>query len=216
MTTTANTEQLIALRAAVAEKNKALFESAAIEAEMAVLSNDALQKALVTAELRNQQTIKLQDMINQIKALFELIPLRDRHNRTRRPSVARLFGCGTHADLMVQLATLVQYAPKEHKDMVSAIAPISPELAESLLFAMGRTAYFDSATGVMRDEVQASHTNAQLIMQMLATSLHVFLELSEFTSTSLAAQFTSARIKAETDQLAYIKVGETTDSLFVM
>lgn len=212
---TMNIEQI---RAEAAAKRQQALTARIEQAEIAMLTNDKIQAGLTEQDFIDSQINKLKNYVETLRDYYTLVPTVNSKGATRKPPTTRLFNQGEALDLLAQLCSLMQYAPKAHELLVKAVVPtVSTTLVEKFLNSIGRATYL-GRDGVIVEEIQPDFNGLQSSAQLLLIQLGVLLTTDEMSEVKLAESFTKARNTAIGDLAKQKQMAdeEETKALFVM
>ena len=212
--TTTNIEQL---RKQAAEARAAKLLALAEQAEVAQLTNQALQDSIAQQEFKDSQLAKLRTLVTTFRSYYELIPTRTAEGVIRKAPTTRLFNQGEQLDLLAQVCALVLYAPAAHKLLIDTQITVSTTLVEQFLNSLGRMAYVDRS-GSTVDEIPADFATAKSTADLLFVQLGVLLDTSTMNETRMLESFAKAKLSAETQlaKNATMATEEETAALFTM
>ena len=188
--------------AALKKKNEAAIkeraEVARLEATIKRESSVGLLNAKVNLAVRNQQTEKLQQLVEDCAGIIASVPIHNTKTRSERVWAGNhRFNYGTQIDLAYQLATGVLYSCQEHKQLLMAHVPVNLELLEQFIKAFGTPSYYSRNHHVVVEAKPANIDELQAALVVLQSELDVIIDTQEITPENVTVEF----IRAETTAL---------------
>ena len=197
----ANINDLKKKVAALQKKNAAAIkeraEVARLEATLKLESNPVLLKAKVNLAVKDQQTQKLQELVEECSGIIASIPIHNPKTRSGRTwSGNHRFSYGTQIDLLYQLATGILYSCQEHKQLLRAHVPVSLELFEQFIKAFGTPSYYSRNHHVVVESKQADIDTLQEILTVLQSELDIIIDTQDLTPENVEMEFVRAEATA--------------------
>ena len=188
--------------AALKKKNEAALkervEVARLEATIKRESSVGLLNAKVNLAVRNQQTEKLQQLVEDCAGIIAGVPIHNTKTRSERVWAGNhRFNYGTQIDLVYQLATGILYSCQEHKQLLTAHVPVNLELLEQFIKAFGTPSYYSRNHHVVVEAKPANIDELQAALVVLQSELDVIIDTQEITPENVTVEF----IRAETTAL---------------
>lgn len=173
-------------------------EVARLEATLKLENNPVLMKARVHLALKEEQTRKLQNLVDECAGIIASVPIHNPKTRSdRKWSGNHRFNYGTQIDLMYQLATGILYSCQEHKQLLLAHVPISLEALEQFVDAFGTPAYYSRNHHVVVKAKPANLEALQEIVAVLQSELDIIIDTADLTPENLELEF----VRGETTAL---------------
>lgn len=197
------------LRKQVAEKAEAnakiiaeKAEIAKLQATLALQNNETLINAKVNLLNVSQDSQKLENLIAECTQIITDTPIADRKSRQNRKWAGKhRYGYGNQVDLVYQLCTGIMYSTQEHKDLLLAHTKLDMQLITDLVESFGNPAYYSTNNNVLVEEVPVDLNKLLQSYSVIQTELDVIVNTSKLNESNVKAEYTNARLKAETDQL---------------
>jgi hypothetical protein len=188
--------------AALKKKNEAAIkervEVARLEATIKRESSVGLLNAKVRLGVRNQETEKLQQLVEDCAGIIASVPIHNTKTRSERVWAGNhRFNYGTQIDLLYQLATGILYSCQEHKQLLMAHVPVNLELLEQFIKSFGTPSYYSRNHHVVVEAKPANIDELQASIAVLQSELDVIIDTQEITPENVAIEF----IRAETTAL---------------
>ena len=188
--------------AALKKKNDAAIkervEVARLEATIKRESSPILLNSKVNLAVRNQQTEKLQQLVEDCSGIIASVPIHNTKTRSERVWAGNhRFNYGTQIDLLYQLATGILYSCQEHKQLLMAHVPVNLELLEQFIKSFGTPSYYSRNHHVVVEAKPANLDELQAALVVLQSELDLIIDTQEITPENVAIEF----IRAETTAL---------------
>lgn len=181
-------------------------EVARLEATLKLENNPVLMKARVHLALKEEQTRKLQNLVDECAGIIASVPIHNPKTRTdRKWSGNHRFNYGTQIDLMYQLATGILYSCQEHKQLLLAHVPISLEALEQFVDAFGTPAYYSRNHHVVVKAKPANLEALQEIVAVLQSELDTIIDTADLTPENLELEFVRGETTALQDYEAAVE-----------
>ncbi|AGM46859.1 hypothetical protein AD45P2_00200 [Alteromonas phage vB_AmaP_AD45-P2] len=195
-------EQLKAQVKAIAEANAAKIQEAAevarLEATIKLESSPELMQAKVRLMSSQQQTEKLQQLVNECEQIVASVPVFNSKTRQNRVwAGGHRYGFGTQVDLMYQLATGILYACQEHKQLLVAHTGLNTELLEQIVTAFGTPTYYNRNYHTIVEPKTYDLETLKSALAVMQSDLGVVVDISQITNTHLEAEFARAEVTAQ-------------------
>lgn len=181
-------------------------EVARLEATLKLENNPVLMKARVHLALKEEQTRKLQNLVDECAGIITSVPIHNPKTRTdRKWSGNHRFNYGTQIDLIYQLATGILYSCQEHKQLLLAHVPISLEALEQFVDAFGTPAYYSRNHHVVVKAKPANLEALQEIVAVLQSELDTIIDTADLTPENLELEFVRGETTALQDYEAAVE-----------
>jgi len=187
--------------AALQKKNAVVIkeraEVARLEATLKLESNPVLLNAKVQLAVKDEQTQKLQKLVEECAGIIASVPIHNTKTRTERVWAGNhRFNYGTQIDLLYQLATGILYSCQEHKQLLLAHVPVSLELLEQFIQAFGTPSYYSRNHHVVVESKPADIKTLEAVIAVLQSELGVVIDTSALNEKNVEAEFVRAEATA--------------------
>jgi hypothetical protein len=196
-----NIEQLKAQVKAVTEANMVKIREAAevarLTATLKLESSPELFDAKVSLAVNNEQTSRLQTLVNECEQIVASMPVYNKKTRANRVwAGGHRYNYGSQIDLMYQLATGILYSSAEHKQMLLAHTGLNPELLEQIVTAFGSPTYYSPNYHSIVESKPASIELIKSTVNVMQSELGVVVDTSGITANNIESEFVRAEITA--------------------
>ena len=190
----ANIKDLKKKVAALQKKNALAIgeraEVARLEATLKLESNPVLLNAKVQFAVKDNQTQKLQELVDECAGIIASVPIHNAKTRSERVWAGNhRYNYGTQMDLLYQLATGILYSCQEHKQLLLAHVPVSTELLEQFIKSFGTPSYYSRNHNVIVEAKPANVEELQGIVAVLQSELGIVLDTSELNNKNVELEF---------------------------
>jgi hypothetical protein len=196
-----NIEQMkAAIAAKQAQRNNSLaerIEMMQLSAQLKRLDDPAVLEAEANLALVKDTTDFLTALINKCKEItlsVKVFNLKTNENRKWQPRKELRYG--NHIALVSELLYGIQYAVKEHKDLMLEVTALSPDLVESALNALGQPSYWDKHSQLIRDEVPYDYDGFKQSLTLLENLWGVSFNTLDFSEKKMSDYFCAQANKA--------------------
>ena len=174
------------------------IEAAKLNAELFMLTNEALLNAQANQALREQATAKLEELELICKSIVEENPVRNNTTRTDRTwNPSRQYGLGNQISILTGLLSGIQYSVREHADLMLPATNLNKDLVESTLESFGSLPYYSNNYGMV---IQGTPHNVPALLQnigLIEQTLGIQLDKSKLTQSNMDSRYEIALAKAQ-------------------
>lgn len=204
-----NIEQLKAQVEAKRKENAArigeAMEVMILKGILARESSETLFKAKVNLAVKDTQTAKLQQMVDECAAIVASVPVFNSKTRTNRVwAGSHKYSYGTQIDLMYQLATGILYACAEHKQLLLAHTGLELELLEQMVKAFGQPTYYSRNYHTIVEAKPFTLEAVKDTVEIMQSRLDVIVDTTELTFDNFEMEF----VRAESNAAKALKQAE--------
>lgn len=188
-------------RKEAAEKLAAKLETARMEAELALLSNENFQNALVNQAIREQTTSKLAQFSNQCSSIVADNPVFSRtlgENRKWNPT--KQYGFGNQLAELSGLLSGIQYSVAEHNQLMLAAIGLTPDLVERTLEAFGQMPYYSVTTNEIVHGHRTDIGTLTECISLIEQQLELVIDKTRLTESVANQRYNTALVRAERAQ----------------
>lgn len=166
---------------------------------------------VIAARAVGEHALKvLKDIEMSAIAIVENTPIMNKATREMREfKPSRIYGYGTHIEVLTGILSGIQYSAIQHKMLILAEHPtLTESLISDTLEAFGSPAFFSEKYCTVVEERPFDYAKARELVEIIALNLGITLDLSSFSEQAMTRVFEAAKLKAETLAAEY-KTGET-------
>jgi hypothetical protein len=202
-------EMKAAIAAKQAERNNSLaerIEMMQLSAQLKRLNDPKVLEAEASLGLVKDTTDFLNALINKCKEItlnVKVFNIKTNENRKWQPRKELRYG--NHIALVTELLYGVQYACKEHKDLMLEATGLSTDLVESALNALGSPSYFNKHMDEIVEESSYDYQSFTQALTLLENQWGIIFNTLDFSEKKMEDYFISQANKADKEKKAHNK-----------
>lgn len=185
-------------RAEAVKKMQERIETAKMEAELALLTNENFQNAMVSQAIREQTTKKLNELNLICAKIVSDNPVYSRtQQQDRKWNPSKSYGFGNQFAELSGLLTGIQYSVSEHNELMLAATGLSPDLIERTLEALGSLPYYSTNYNEIVDGIPTNVVELLECIALVEQALSIQIDKARITQQVADSRYHTAMVKAE-------------------
>ncbi len=198
-----------AIAAKQAERNNSLaerIEMMQLSSQLKRLNDPATLDAEANLAVVKDTTDFLTALIEKCKDITVNVKVFNvKTNENRKWLGRKELRYGNHIALVTEILYGVQYACKEHKDLMLEVAALNTDLIETALNALGSPSYFNKHTEEVVDEMPYDYQAFSQSLVLLENLWGITFNTLDFSEKKMSDYFISQANKADKEKKAHVK-----------
>ncbi len=177
--------------------------------QLANLNDDILLQAQAKVEIRQDDVMKLKNMIHHCKAIVESVEVFDhRTKQNKKWSNSSNFSFDLLTQLLTNLLGNVQYSHPSHRELMIQMVPVPETVITEVNELFNGNTRFSPLQGVILEGKAGKSSEFISTMKLVGSYLGVEFDLCQFNQSNLDRIEARARMRAERDQAAHEEAQE--------